>query len=169
MEKNDDEIGKFQSSYSVLIEEFGNPYGILFFPYFEDVSFSENELNTFLQSLYKIYLIMLLVAIVLAYFISKYISRSLETIRMKIDQLSIAHDSSDKTHANGRFLRTGGPKAFFKAPWTWNFDLGRIFEIIPRAPRDFVAGELLACKFLWTAQGTSGGFSARLQYSYGTC
>jgi nitrogen fixation/metabolism regulation signal transduction histidine kinase len=89
LEKNDDEIGKFQSSYSVLKDEFGNPYGILFFPYFEDVSFSENELNTFLQSLYKIYLIMLLVAIVLAYFISKYISRSLETIRMKIDQTGL--------------------------------------------------------------------------------
>ena len=89
LEKNDDEIGKFQSSYSVLKDEFGNPYGILFFPYFEDVSFSENELNTFLQSLYKIYLIMLLVAIILAYFISKYISRSLETIRMKIDQTGL--------------------------------------------------------------------------------
>ena len=89
LEKNDDEIGNFQSSYSILKDEFGNPYGILFFPYFEDVSFSENELNTFLQSLYKIYLIMLLVAIVLAYFISKYISRSLETIRMKIDQTGL--------------------------------------------------------------------------------
>jgi len=89
LEKNDDEIGKFQSSYSVLQDEFGNPYGVLFFPYFEDVSFSENELNTFLQSLYKIYLVMLLVAIVLAYFISKYISRSLETIRMKIDQTGL--------------------------------------------------------------------------------
>ena len=32
---------------------------------------------------------MLLVAIVLAYFISKYISRSLETIRMKIDQTGL--------------------------------------------------------------------------------
>ena len=32
LEKNDDEIGKFQSSYSVLKDKFGNPYGILFFP-----------------------------------------------------------------------------------------------------------------------------------------
>tara|TARA_B100000941_G_scaffold208212_1_gene152324 strand:- start:15 stop:1403 length:1389 start_codon:yes stop_codon:yes gene_type:complete len=89
LKTNDDEIGKFQSSYSVLKDKFGNSYGVLFFPYFEDVSFSENELNTFLQSLYKIYLIMLLVAIVLAYFISKYISRSLETIRLKIDQTGL--------------------------------------------------------------------------------
>ncbi|NBS18867.1 MAG: sensor histidine kinase [Flavobacteriia bacterium] len=89
LEKNNDEIGKFQSSYSVLKDGFGNPYGILFFPYFEDVSFSENELNTFLQSLYQIYLFMLLVAIIMAYFISKYISRSLETFREKIDQTGL--------------------------------------------------------------------------------
>jgi two-component system nitrogen regulation sensor histidine kinase NtrY len=89
LEKNNDEIGKFQSSYSLLKDGFGNPYGVLFFPYFEDVSFSENELNTFLQSLYQIYLLMLVVAIVVAYFISKYISRSLGTIRQKIDQTGL--------------------------------------------------------------------------------
>ena len=53
LEKNNDEIGKFQSSYSLLKDGFGEPYGVLFFPYFEDVSFSENELSTFLQSLYQ--------------------------------------------------------------------------------------------------------------------
>ena len=89
LESNNDEIGKFESSYSLLKDNFGNPYGILFFPYFEDVSFSENELNTFLQSLYQIYLLMLVVAIIMAYFISKNISRSLETFREKIDQTGL--------------------------------------------------------------------------------
>ena len=89
LESNNDEIGKFESSYSLLKDNFENPYGILFFPYFEDVSFSENELNTFLQSLYQIYLLMLVVAIIMAYFISKYISRSLETFREKIDQTGL--------------------------------------------------------------------------------
>ena len=93
MEKNNDEIGKFQSSYSVLKDGFGNPYGVLFFPYFEDVSFSENELITFIQSLYQIYLLMLVIAIIMAYFISKYISRSLETFREKIDQTGLLKDN----------------------------------------------------------------------------
>ena len=93
LEKNNDEIGKFQSSYSILKDSFGNSYGILFFPYFEDVSFSENELNTFLQSLYQIYLLMLVVAIVMAYFISRYISRSLETFREKIDQTGLLKEN----------------------------------------------------------------------------
>ena len=91
--KNNDEIGKFQSSYSLLRDSFGDPYGVLFFPYFEDVSFSENELNTFLQSLYQIYLLMLVIAIIMAYFISKYISRSLEAFREKIDQTGLLKDN----------------------------------------------------------------------------
>ena len=89
LEQNNDEIGKFQSSYSLLKDKNGKPFALLFFPYFEDVSFSENELSTFLQSLYQIYLLMLVFAIILAYFISRYISRSLETIRMKIDQTGL--------------------------------------------------------------------------------
>ncbi len=93
LEKNNDEIGKFQSSFTILKDSFGNPYGVLFFPYFEDVSFSENELNTFLQSLYQIYLLMLVVAIIMAYFISKYISRSLETFREKIDQTGLLKEN----------------------------------------------------------------------------
>ncbi len=93
LEKNNDEIGKFQSSYSLLKDSFGDPYGVLFFPYFEDVSFSENELNTFLQSLYQIYLLMLVIAIIMAYFISKYISRSLEAFREKIDQTGLLKDN----------------------------------------------------------------------------
>lgn len=40
LEENNDEIGRFQSSYSILKDEFDKPYGVLFFPYFEDVSFS---------------------------------------------------------------------------------------------------------------------------------
>ena len=89
LEQNNSEIGKFQSSYSLLKDKNGKPFALLFFPYFEDVSFSENELSTFLQSLYQIYLLMLVFAIILAYFISRYISRSLETIRMKIDQTGL--------------------------------------------------------------------------------
>jgi two-component system nitrogen regulation sensor histidine kinase NtrY len=58
----------------------------LFFPYFEDISFSENELNKFLQRLYQVYLIMLVVAIFFAYFISRYVTRSLEKLRQMIGQ-----------------------------------------------------------------------------------
>ena len=89
VENNIDEIGKFQSSYSYLVNSSGIEYAILFFPYFEDVSFSENELNTFLQSLYQVYLLMLVISIGIAYFISKYVTRSLETLRLQINSTGL--------------------------------------------------------------------------------
>jgi len=87
--ENSSDVGKFQSSYTVLKDSFGNKYAILFFPYFQDVSFAESELNVFLTTLYQIYFIMLVVAIVLAYFISRYVTRSIETIRLKINQTGL--------------------------------------------------------------------------------
>ena len=87
--ENSTDVGKFQSSYTVLKDKFGKNYAILFFPYFQDVSFAESELNVFLTTLYQIYFIMLVVAIVLAYFISRYVTRSIETIRLKIGQTGL--------------------------------------------------------------------------------
>ncbi len=87
--ENTTDVGKFQSSYTVLKDNFGKKYAILFFPYFQDVSFAESELNVFLTTLYQIYFIMLVVAIVLAYFISRYVTRSIETIRLKINQTGL--------------------------------------------------------------------------------
>ncbi len=87
--ENFTDVGKFQASYSVLKNDIGEKYAILFFPYFQDVSFAESELNVFLSTLYQIYFIMLVVAIVLAYFISRYVTRSIETIRLKIGQAGL--------------------------------------------------------------------------------
>jgi signal transduction histidine kinase len=87
--ENFTDVGKFQASYSVLKDDIGEKYAILFFPYFQDVSFAESELNVFLSTLYQIYFIMLVVAIVLAYFISRYVTRSIETIRLKIGQAGL--------------------------------------------------------------------------------
>ena len=87
--QNEEERGRFQSSYSVLFDDQGQPYAILYFPYFEDVSFSSTELNTFLIRLFQIYFFMLIVAIIIAYFISSYMTRPLETIRARIDRTGL--------------------------------------------------------------------------------
>jgi len=87
--QNEQERGRFQSSYSVLFDTNKQPYAILYFPYFEDVSFSTTELNTFLMRLFQIYFFMLLVAIIIAYFISSYMTRPLETIRARIDRTGL--------------------------------------------------------------------------------
>ncbi len=95
--RNKEERGKFQSSYSVLYNSKQESYGILYFPYFEDISFSTTELNTFLIRLFQIYSFMLLVAIVIAYFISSYMTRPLETIRARIDRTGLLK-GNEKIH-----------------------------------------------------------------------
>jgi nitrogen fixation/metabolism regulation signal transduction histidine kinase len=89
LENYSSDIDKFHASYRLLKDRFQRPYGILFFPYFEDVSFSENELNTFLQNLYQIYIILLIGVIFIAYFLSKFVTRSLETIRVKMGKMGL--------------------------------------------------------------------------------
>ncbi len=84
MEEYQSDIDKFHASYRLLKDARGIPYGILFFPYFEDVSFSENELNNFLRNLYQIYILLFIGVIFIAYFLSKYVTRSLETIRSRM-------------------------------------------------------------------------------------
>lgn len=74
----------FQASYTYINSPKFKPIGIVNLPYFEDNSFNEMELREFLIRLAGVYLFMLLAAIILAYFISKYITRSLETVANKL-------------------------------------------------------------------------------------
>jgi nitrogen fixation/metabolism regulation signal transduction histidine kinase len=75
---------KFQASYTYITDAKFKPIGILNLPYFEDNSFNDKELKEFLLRLGGVYLFMLFIAILLAYFISKYITRSLQTISDKM-------------------------------------------------------------------------------------
>ncbi|MGB2171966.1 MAG: sensor histidine kinase [Flavobacteriaceae bacterium] len=87
--QNDVEKGKFQSSYSVLSDDEDRPYVILYFPYFEDISFSTNELNTFLTRFYQISLFMMIITFSFAFLLSSFITRPIETLRKKIDQTAL--------------------------------------------------------------------------------
>ncbi|SNY95173.1 His Kinase A (phospho-acceptor) domain-containing protein [Flagellimonas pacifica] len=79
----------YQASYTYINDLKFKPIGIVNLPYFEDNSFSNMELREFLFRLGGVYLIMLLCAIVLAYFISKYITRSIQTISDKMTQTDL--------------------------------------------------------------------------------
>ncbi len=70
----------YQASYVYITDLKFKPIGILNLPYFEDNSFNDMELKQFLMRLGGVFLIMLLIAIALAYFIAKYITRSLQTV-----------------------------------------------------------------------------------------
>ena len=78
--------GDYRSSYTIFTNSKAKPLGILNLPYFEDDSLNEAELEEFLVRLGYAYFVMLLVAIAFAYFVSRFITRSLKTISDKMNE-----------------------------------------------------------------------------------
>ena len=77
---------KYQSSYTYINDNKFKPIAILNLPYIQDDNFITRELDEFLRRLAEGYLFMLLIAIALSYFLSRYITRSLKTISDKMIQ-----------------------------------------------------------------------------------
>src|SRR5690554_1775652 len=77
---------KYQSSYTYITDSYFKPLAILNLPYIEDDGFLTKELKDYLYRLAVAYIFMLLVAIALAYFLSKYITRSLKEISDKLSK-----------------------------------------------------------------------------------
>lgn len=80
---------KYQASYTYIMDPKFKPIGILNLPYFEDNSFNDMELRSFLLRLGAVYFLMLIMAIALAYLISKYVTRSLQTISDKMGRTNL--------------------------------------------------------------------------------
>ncbi|HSP40873.1 MAG TPA: HAMP domain-containing sensor histidine kinase, partial [Gillisia sp.] len=75
---------KFQSSYTYITDTQFKPLAILYLPYLQDDKKIQKDLYNFLMKLGEVYLFMLLIAILLSYFLSKYITKSLKIVSGKI-------------------------------------------------------------------------------------
>lgn len=75
---------EFLSSYTYITDNQFKPIAILHIPFFEHDSFNENSLKGFLYNLTIAYSILLLITILIAFLISKYITQSLKTIERKL-------------------------------------------------------------------------------------
>lgn len=74
----------YQSSYIFIYDNRSKPLAILNLPYLERDDFLSKELNEFLGRLGIAYLFVLIIAIFIAFLLSKYITKSLKTISDKI-------------------------------------------------------------------------------------
>ena len=81
---------RYQSSYSYILDKQFKPIGILNIPYFVDNRFNDYELKEFLMRQGGGILIILGIAGLLAYLISRYITRSLKTIGEKLDETRLS-------------------------------------------------------------------------------
>ena len=75
---------KFQSSYTFINDTQFKPLAILYLPYLQDDENLQKDLNEFLMKLGEVYLFMFLLAIVMSYFLSNYITKSLKIVSQKI-------------------------------------------------------------------------------------
>lgn len=106
VEENSTAGEKYKASYTYIKDGKFKPIGILNLPYFEDNSFNEMELREFMMRLAGVYLLMLLTAIGLAYFISKYITRSLQTVSEMMTKTDLTK-TNEKIHINSPSLEVG--------------------------------------------------------------
>ena len=89
IEKFTEEGQGFRSSYSYITDTKFKPIAILNLPYIEEDDFISRELVEFLTRLGQVYLLMLGIAIFLAFFLSKYITKSLQSISDKMTETSL--------------------------------------------------------------------------------
>ncbi|TBW27812.1 PAS domain-containing sensor histidine kinase [Gramella sp. KN1008] len=77
---------KYQSAYTYITDNKFKPLAILYLPYLQDDSLLNRDLNNFLMRMAEVYLFMLVIAIILSFFLSKYITKSLKIVSEKINQ-----------------------------------------------------------------------------------
>lgn len=84
---------QFRSSYSYIKDAKFKPLAILNLPYEEDTSFYDNEVKNFLLRFGQVYVLMFLIAIVLSYFLSSYITKSLKIVSDKIRATNFSNEN----------------------------------------------------------------------------
>ena len=89
--KHNSDEAEYQSSFSYIYDRHFKPIAILNLPYLQDSTFYKKELEEFLINLGTIYLLLILLAIAISYWLSRYITRSLNSVNRMLQQTSLSH------------------------------------------------------------------------------
>lgn len=88
---------KFRSSYSYIKDNRFKPLGILNLPYMEDDGYYEKEINNFITRFIQVYSFMLIISVVIAYFLSSYITHSIKAVSDRIKETRL-NEQNEKIH-----------------------------------------------------------------------
>lgn len=83
------EDNRLQSSYSYITDNKFKPIGVLNLRYLQDNTAQDKDLEEFLVRMAYVYVLMFVLAILLAYFISSYITRNIKAVTDKMRQTSL--------------------------------------------------------------------------------
>ena len=81
----------YRTSYSYIYDNKNNPVAILSIPYIEESKSHELQLNDFLKRITFVFLLVLLIATFIAYFLSRYITLPIKTIADKMGNTGLNH------------------------------------------------------------------------------
>lgn len=81
--------GEYMSTFDFIYNRKNQPVAIVNLPYFQTEEYHRNDLKEFLTQLLWIYLLLFVVSILLAYFLSNYITGSFNAIRQKLKNVKI--------------------------------------------------------------------------------
>ena len=85
----------FRSSYTYIKDNKFKPLAILNLPYEENTEYLDNEIKNFLIRFGQVYAFMFLTAVVLSYFLSSYITKSIKFISDKMEETKL-HSRNEK-------------------------------------------------------------------------
>lgn len=88
---------KFRSSFAYIKDTKFKPLGILNLPYVEDDGYYDKELQNFLMRFFQVYSFMLLISVIIAYFLSSYITKSIKEISDRIKETRL-NETNEKIH-----------------------------------------------------------------------
>ena len=91
-----------QLAYSYIVNRKGEEVGVLKVEYIQDHSAQEKQLSDFLNGLYVVYAVTFLLAILIAYVLSSYITKKLQAISEKIQETKLLNQN-EKILSDGLF------------------------------------------------------------------
>ena len=91
---------KYIASYSYIYNEKAQPIGILNIPYLEKGDFFQKELNELLKRIFLAFFIVVLLAVAIAYFSSRYITKPIKTLIDKMQRTEL-DKSNEKIQLQG--------------------------------------------------------------------
>lgn len=99
---------RYRSAYSYLKDNKFKPLGILNLPYVEETSFYQEELQNFMLRFGQVYLFMLVLTVGSAYFLSSYITKSLQNIseKLRLTQLNQLNEKIPIDELTSKEIRT---------------------------------------------------------------